>query len=192
MKRSSQLLWTVAALAAPLAALACASIMHGKSQDVNIASQPSGASVTVDNQALGMTPVVAKLKRKDKHVITVKMDGYQPFEMTTTRSTSGWVWGNVVFGGLIGLAVDLGGGCAYNSGAKGGGLTAALKLGGTPSPRVRLGGEVNVWTKDMNGVTESVGNISAAAYLYPTARSGFFVKGGVGVASFQLSQGSST
>ncbi len=113
MKRSSQLLWTVAALAAPLAALACASIMHGKSQDVNIASQPSGASVTVDNQALGTTPVVAKLKRKDKHVITVKMDGYQPFEMTTTRSTSGWVWGNVVFGGLIGLAVDLGGGGAY-------------------------------------------------------------------------------
>ena len=113
MKRPSKLLWTVAALAAPLAVLACASIMHGKSQEVSIASTPSGATVTVDNEALGTTPVVAKLKRKDKHVIAVKMDGYQPFELTTTRSTSGWVWGNILFGGLIGLAVDLGTGGAY-------------------------------------------------------------------------------
>ncbi|PYO63923.1 MAG: PEGA domain-containing protein [Gemmatimonadetes bacterium] len=87
--------------------------MHGSAQDVSIASQPSGASVSVDNQTLGTTPVVAKLKRKDKHTIVVKMDGYQPFEVVTTRSTSGWVWGNIVFGGLIGLAVDLGTGGAY-------------------------------------------------------------------------------
>jgi len=100
-------------------------------------------------------------------------------------------WGAFGLGyGANGLSCS--GGCSFNSGAKGGGLTAALKLGGTPSPRVRVGGEVNLWTKDMNGVTETVGNISGAVYLYPAARSGFFVKGGVGVASFQLSQGSST
>ena len=29
---------------------------------------------------------------------------YQPFDMTLTRSVSGWVWRNIVFGGLIGLA----------------------------------------------------------------------------------------
>ncbi len=75
---------------------------------------------------------------------------------------------------------------------KGGAATASLKLGGTPKPNLRLGGEVNVWTKDVNGVTESVGNISGAVYFYTAARSGFFVKGGVGLASFQLSQGSST
>src|SRR5205809_8059288 len=46
-------------------ALACGSIMHGSAQDVSIASQPTGASVSVDNQPLGTTPVVAKLKRKD-------------------------------------------------------------------------------------------------------------------------------
>jgi hypothetical protein len=34
------------------------------------------------------------------------MAGYQPYELTTTRHTTGWVWGNIVFGGLIGLAVD--------------------------------------------------------------------------------------
>src|SRR5216117_647069 len=113
MKGPSKLLWAVAALAAPLAVLACATIMHGKTQEISIASAPSGATVTVDHAVLGTTPVVAKLKRKDKHTIVVKMDGYQPFELVTTRSTSGWVWGNIVFGGLIGLAVDLGTGGAY-------------------------------------------------------------------------------
>ena|SRR5712691_7888642 len=37
-----------------------------------------------------------------------------PFDMTLTRSVSGWVWGNIVFGGLIGLAVDAIDGAFYN------------------------------------------------------------------------------
>ncbi|HEU4437209.1 MAG TPA: PEGA domain-containing protein, partial [candidate division Zixibacteria bacterium] len=45
-------------------------------------------------------------KRKDKHVVRIEMEGYQPYELSITRKTSGWVWGNIVFGGLIGLAVD--------------------------------------------------------------------------------------
>jgi hypothetical protein len=95
-------------------ALACATIIHGSSQEVSISSQPTGAAVTVDNQVLGNTPVVAHLKRKDNHNIVVKMAGYQPFELATTRGTSGWVWGNIVFGGLIGLAVDAITGGLYN------------------------------------------------------------------------------
>lgn len=83
-------------------------------------------------------------------------------------------------------------GCSFNSDAKGGGATIALKMGGTPKPTLRVGGEVNLWVKDVNGMTESVGNISGVVYLYPSARSGFFLKGGVGLASFQLSQGNST
>jgi len=84
-------------------------------------------------------------------------------------------------------------GCSFTSDAKGGGVTASIKMGGTPKPSVRLGGEVNVWVKDVgSGVTETVGNVSAAVYLYPAPRSGFFVKGGVGLASFQFSQGNST
>ena len=84
------------------------------------------------------------------------------------------------------------GDCAFNDQAKGSAATVALKMGGTPKSTLRLGGEVNLWVKDVSGVTESVGNISAVAYLYPSPRSGFFVKGGVGLASFQLSQNNST
>jgi len=42
--------------------------------EVNIASEPIGATVSVDNEVVGVTPVVAKLRRKDPHTIVVKLD----------------------------------------------------------------------------------------------------------------------
>jgi hypothetical protein len=93
--------------------LACASIVHGSKQDIAFTSTPSDARVTVDNQLVGNTPIVAKLTRKDQHVVRIELEGYSPFETALKRSTSGWVWGNIVFGGLIGLAVDAGTGAMY-------------------------------------------------------------------------------
>ncbi len=78
------------------------------------------------------------------------------------------------------------GGCSFNSDSKGGSGTISLKLGGTPKSTLRLGGEVNLWVKDVAGVTEAVGNIPGAVYLYPIPRSGFLLKASVGVASFEL------
>jgi uncharacterized protein YceK len=94
------------ALVLTIGVYGCATIMHGTSQDIGITSHPTGARVTIDNQEFGTTPVVAKLSRKDNHTIHMELPGYQPDDATVTRSTSGWVWGNIVFGGLIGLAVD--------------------------------------------------------------------------------------
>ncbi len=84
----------------------CASIMHGTTQQIAVSSSPTGAKVTVNGMDRGVTPVIADLKRKDNHVVRVTLDGYQPFEMALTRSVSGWVWGNLVFGGIPGLAID--------------------------------------------------------------------------------------
>ena len=92
----------------------CATIMHGTSQDIGLQSSPTNAKVLVDGLPMGNTPVVAKLSRKDNHIVKMNLDGYQPFEATLTRGTSGWVWGNIVFGGLIGLAVDAMSGGLYN------------------------------------------------------------------------------
>src|SRR2546430_9569977 len=72
-------------------------------------------------------------------------------------------WGAFGLGyGANGLTCS--GGCSFHSHAKGGGLTVAPKLGGTPSPRLRPGGEVDLRTKDHGDVTEPVGNGSAALY----------------------------
>jgi hypothetical protein len=90
-----------------LAALAgCATIMQGSKQNVGISSSPTGAQITVDNQAMGVTPVTVPLSRKDSHTVKLALAGYQPYELQLSRKTSGWVWGNLAFGGLPGLAVD--------------------------------------------------------------------------------------
>ncbi|MCG5531603.1 PEGA domain-containing protein [Halorhodospira halochloris] len=95
-------------IAAALASVVtgCASIMHGTTQDVGISSSPSNATVWANGQQLGKTPLTTKLARKENHIIKIELPGYLPYETTFTRSVSGWVWGNIVFGGLIGLAVD--------------------------------------------------------------------------------------
>jgi len=96
-----------------LSMLACGTIMQGSKQQVGISSNPSNADVTIDSQSKGTTPVTVDLKRKDSHMVRLELDGYEPYETTLTRKTSGWVWGNIVFGGLIGLAVDAAAGGMY-------------------------------------------------------------------------------
>ncbi|HET7565088.1 MAG TPA: PEGA domain-containing protein [Gemmatimonadaceae bacterium] len=91
---------------AVLATSGCGTIIHGSSQSIGLSSTPTDARVWVDKQELGKTPMIATLSRKDNHVIRMELAGYQPFEATITRSVSGWVVGNLVFGGLVGLAVD--------------------------------------------------------------------------------------
>ena len=105
-RRCFFLLCTLGVVALAAFVVGCGTIMHGKTQGIAISSTPSGALITVDNQSHGETPTVFKLDRKMTHIVKVELDGYQPFEATITRSVSGWAWGNIVFGGLIGLAVD--------------------------------------------------------------------------------------
>ncbi len=105
--------YAVAAIAS-LSVAACCSIIHGTRQDVGISSNPSAARVSVDGIQTGTTPVIAHLTRKDNHFVRIELAGYKPYETTLTRKVSGWVWGNLVFGGLIGLAVDAISGGLYN------------------------------------------------------------------------------
>lgn len=62
-----------------------------------------------------------------------------------------------------------------------------IKLGGTLSQKVLLGGEINSWMKDEAGVTTFMGSMAAVVYYYPIATGGLFVKGGPGVSSLQAS-----
>ena len=34
------------------------------------------------------------------------MEGYTPYEMQLEKKLSGWVWGNIAFGGVVGVIVD--------------------------------------------------------------------------------------
>jgi hypothetical protein len=84
----------------------CATIMHGTTQQLDIRSTPTTAKVLIDHTSVGVTPILSTLTRKSSHLVRLELEGYQPYEATISRGVSGWVWGNLVFGGLIGLAVD--------------------------------------------------------------------------------------
>lgn len=100
-------------LASFLLIQACGTIIHGTTQQVGISSSPSSAVVSINGQNVGETPVIIDLKRKDSHFVKIDLPGYQTYETTLSRKVSGWVWGNIVFGGIIGLVVDASTGGMY-------------------------------------------------------------------------------
>jgi hypothetical protein len=91
----------------------CASVVSGRGQEIPLASTPSGADVTVDGIYMGTTPTIAPLRRKNPHNIVFSKKGYTEQTKTTQRKTNGWVWGNIVFGGIIGLIIDYSTGASY-------------------------------------------------------------------------------
>ena len=82
----------------------CATIVHGIHQDVGISSTPSSANVRVDGMT-AVTPTTLNLKRNHSYTVTFEKEGYESGSATFSSGLSGWLWGNIIFGGLIGLAV---------------------------------------------------------------------------------------
>jgi hypothetical protein len=87
----------------------CATMVLGGDRDqrIKIISDPPGAVVTVDGQPHGVTPAAVPLSRETDHKVVLVADGYEPAELTLKRYVNPWLLGNVVFGGPVGLAVDV-------------------------------------------------------------------------------------
>jgi hypothetical protein len=56
-----------------------------------------------------------------------------------------------------------------------------IHLGGMLNKQLLLGGELNAWSRDKSGLVETVGDMSAVLYYYPSVTGTLFLKGGVGV-----------
>ena len=92
----------------------CATIMNrGGNQRVLINSMPHGATATIDGVITITTPGEVSLKRSKSHVVRIEKEGYQPSTMMIDNELSGWVFGNILIGGLIGLAIDMGTGGGF-------------------------------------------------------------------------------
>lgn len=94
----------------------CATIVSKKSFPVSFVSEPSGAKVEVkDNKGVvhftGTTPATAELRggngyfTRGRYTVTTTKDGYTPATQQLTASMNGWYWGNLLFGGLIGMLI---------------------------------------------------------------------------------------
>ncbi len=66
------------------------------------------------------------------------------------------------------------------------GFSGYLRMGGTISRKVLLGGEVIGWGRDDDGTTVGRGNVTVTALFYPKATGSFFLKGGVGGSSVEV------
>jgi hypothetical protein len=91
----------------------CATIINGTHQDLTVTSQPEALCVSINGEPYGATPVVASLPRGKNYVVQVQEDQYHPYQITVVPVASGMIWGNLILGGLIGMAVDSGTGAGY-------------------------------------------------------------------------------
>lgn len=70
------LMFTV--LLAMLSLTSCATVLKGSTQGVTVDSTPSGAAVYIDGKAMGTTPTVIPLEKKEYSSIRVEKEGYEP------------------------------------------------------------------------------------------------------------------
>lgn len=78
----------------------CATTMNGSTQRVSVASDPPGARVFLGGEALGVTPTVVTLDRRDPDPgLRLEKDCYRTTVLRVPRRTSQWVAGNLLFAG---------------------------------------------------------------------------------------------
>ncbi|PJK28922.1 hypothetical protein [Minwuia thermotolerans] len=93
---------------------ACASIVEGSSQTVTVTTDPSGAicELTRDGEVVGVVnPTPGSLvlgKSKDNVSVICEKEGYQNAAGSLPSEFKGMTFGNIIFGGIIGVAVDAG------------------------------------------------------------------------------------
>lgn len=105
--------WITYAILIAATCSGCATIVSSSTQPIQFTTLPSGASVIVDGMHLGTTPGTYALERGVDHIVELNLAGFEPASMQLRREINGWVWGNIVFGGVIGVVVDVATGAIY-------------------------------------------------------------------------------
>lgn len=109
MKMHHPHLAIIALLITPMMlALGCASIIEGRTQSVTFNSEPAGAQIVINGVPMGVTPATITIKKSDYDNANVqfKKEGYHDQQASLHTKVTGWFWGNVISGGLLGSATD--------------------------------------------------------------------------------------
>lgn len=89
-----------------LSAASCATIVTGSHDNVKIESDPAGAVFETNSGQRGTTPAVVTIADSEVLRVTVRQVGFADASAQLEPRMSGWVAGNLLLGGLIGLAID--------------------------------------------------------------------------------------
>jgi hypothetical protein len=98
------------------AASGCASIVSKTSYPVVVTTNPPGASVSIVDKAgkqvyQGNSPATVRLKsgggffKGAAYTINISKEGYADKMVQVTSKLNGWYFGNLVFGGLVGMLI---------------------------------------------------------------------------------------
>jgi len=81
---------------AVLAGSGCATLAHGRAQEISIRSAPAGARVYIGSELAGETPARILVRRAEKDpIVRIEKDGFEPVEVKLTRVPSGWLLGDM-------------------------------------------------------------------------------------------------
>lgn len=106
----------ILALGALLTLANCATVTTGTSQDINVVTDPPGArcELSRDGGMIGLVdpaPGVAKVDKSTRAiVVTCRRSGFDDEVVVLTSDFQAMTIGNVLLGGIIGVAIDAGSG----------------------------------------------------------------------------------
>lgn len=94
----------------------CASIVSQSSWPISVKSTPDSAKFSITNEKgekvhTGTTPALVTLKSSsgyfdgESYSLQFSKEGYQDTISTIDSSINGWYFGNILFGGLVGLLI---------------------------------------------------------------------------------------
>ncbi len=111
----------IVAAAIALPCVGCASVTRGTTENISIATTPSGATAEIsglDIPTACVTPCVVQAKRNADITVTVNKEGYEPQVIPLTKDIPGsgaaGFAGNLLLGGLVGMGVDAATGAALD------------------------------------------------------------------------------
>jgi hypothetical protein len=105
-KQAAQTIYRILLLLSSLLA-GCASIMNKNLVEVPINTDPPGAKVTVRGHEVTSPGKLYLARGRGNYQVQIEKEGYEPASVELKESWDAWMWGNVVFGGILGLGIDL-------------------------------------------------------------------------------------
>lgn len=99
------------AIAPLLLASGCASIVSGTTQEITFNSSPPGATCDIMRSDANLqkvtTPSVTIIKKTKYDLqVTCSKPGYVTTSVVDKSGVEPWIFGNLIFGGIIGIIID--------------------------------------------------------------------------------------
>jgi hypothetical protein len=94
----------------------CATIVNGGSRKINVVTNPSGATVTIDKRTRISPAEFSTSQWKNGYLVKITKEGYEPIEVDIEHRLSGWIFCNIFFGPgmFVAFPIDFASGNAWN------------------------------------------------------------------------------